>query len=80
MRKHIFFLKCSSIVIKIVAWILLTLGIIGAVTLFSGGIQGNPRWTGFVVLVFYLFLFWVLFLIAKISDILIQIINSAQKD
>lgn len=80
MRKYIFFLTCSSVVVKVAAWIFLFLGVVGAVTLFSGAGQGNPRWMGIVILVFYLFLFLLLFLIAKIADILVKIINTIQKD
>ena len=80
MRKHIFFLRSSSIVIKVAAWIILFLGILGAVTLFTGATQCSPRWMGFVILAFYIFSFLVLFLIAKMSDILIQLINQVQKD
>jgi len=79
MRKYIFFLKCSSIVVKVVAWIFLTLGVVGSVTLFSGGVPNNPRWVGAVVLVFYSFLFAFLFLIAKIADILVKVINAVDK-
>ena len=80
MRKYIFFLTCSSVMVKVAAWIFLFLGIAGAVILFSGASQGNPRWMGIVILVFYLFLFSLLFLIAKIADILVKIINTIQKD
>lgn len=79
MRKHLFFLKCSSVAVKVVAWILLFLGIVGAVTLFSGGVPSNPRWMGVVILVFYSFLFLFLFLVAKIADILIKVINEIDK-
>jgi len=80
MRKYIFFLKCSSVVVKIAAWIFLFLGMVGAVTVFLGRVPGNPRWMGIVVLIFYLFLFSLLFLIAKIADILVKVINAIQKE
>jgi hypothetical protein len=80
MRKYIFFLKCSSVVVKITAWILLFLGIAGAVNLFSGASQGAPRWAGAVILVLYAFFFGVLFLIAKLADILVEVINTIQKE
>jgi hypothetical protein len=78
-RKYIFFLKCSSVAVKVAAWIFLFLGIIGAVTLFSGASQDNPRWMGAVILIFYSFLFGLLFLIAKIADILVQIISATDE-
>ena len=79
MRKYIFFLKCSSVVVKVAAWIFLFLGIVGSVALFLGVGPGNPRWMGVVILVFYLFLFSLLFLIAKIADILVKVINEIDK-
>ena len=80
MRKYILFLRCSSVAIKVVAWIILFLGIFGAVSILAGAVKDAPRWLGIVNLVSYVFFFWVLFLIAKISDILITIITAAPKD
>lgn len=80
MRKYIFFLKCSSVMVKVAAWIFLFLGIVGVVNLFSSVGQSNSRWLGVVILVFYLFLFWLLFLIAKIADIVVKVINSVEKE
>jgi len=80
MRKYIFFLKYSSVAVKVVAWIILLLGLFGAITLFLGADPNNPRWLGLVILVSYLFLFAFLFLIAKIADILVKIIGLIQKD
>ncbi|HNW39404.1 MAG TPA: hypothetical protein PL125_03485 [Candidatus Omnitrophota bacterium] len=79
MRKYLFFLKCSSVVVKVAAWIFLFLGIVAALSLFFSPAQNTPRWTGVLVLVFYSFLFGFLFLIAKISDILVKIINAIEK-
>ncbi len=79
MRKYIFFLKCSGIVIKVAAGILLLLGIIGSISLFSGALGNNPRWMGAIVLGFYIFVFFVLFSIGRISDILIKIIQEIDK-
>ena len=80
MRKYLFFLKCSSIVVKVAAWILLCLGIAGSASLFLGAVPNNPRWKGFVVLVFYSFSFLVLFFVAKTADVLVQVVNTIQKD
>ncbi len=80
MRKYLGFLKCSSVVIKVAAWIFLFFGIIGSVSLFSGRVPGNPRWAGFVILIFYSFMFFFFFLVAKIADILIRIIDETHKD
>jgi len=80
MQKYLSFLKCSSVVIKVAAWILLFLGIVGAISLFLGRIPGNPRWAGIVILIFYSFMFFFFFLVAKLADILTQIINEIHKN
>ncbi|MDP2928221.1 MAG: hypothetical protein Q8N80_05440 [Candidatus Omnitrophota bacterium] len=80
MRKYLGFLKCSSVVIKVAAWIFLFFGIVGSASLFLGKVPGNPRWLGAVILVFYTFMFFFFFFVAKIADILVKIINAIQKD
>ena len=84
MREHLGFLKTSSTVVKIAAWILLILGTIGGLAILFGfgsatGL-GYPRWMGLVVLATYAFSFFFLFLIAKIADLLIKIINEIKKE
>lgn len=79
MREHLGFLKTSSLVVKIAAWILLFLGIVGGISLLAGKVPEYPRWWGAVALAIYLFLFFFLFLIAKIADLLIKIINEVKK-
>ena len=80
MRKYLNFLKYSSIVVKVAAWIFLFFGVLGAISLLSGRIPGNPRWVGAVILVFYSFAFFFFFLVAKIADILVKIINETHKE
>jgi phage-related protein len=81
MREHLGFLKASSTVVKIAAWIFLFFGILGGVSiLFGGAPAGSSRWVGLVVLVVYTFLFFFLFLIAKIADLLTKIINEIKKE
>ena len=77
MQKYIFFLKCSSVVVKVAAGIFLFLGIIGSTSLFLGTIPGSPRWTGAVILAFYVFVFFFLFFVAKLADILVKVISGA---
>lgn len=76
MREHLGFLKTSSAVVKIAAWIFLFLGVIGGISITAGLVPGNPRWMGFIVLAIYAFLFFFLYLIAKIADLLIKIISA----
>lgn len=80
MREHLGFLKVSSAVVKIAAWIFLFLGLLGGVSLLLGAVPGNPRWMGFVILAVYMFMFFFFFLIAKIADLLVKIINEIKKD
>jgi len=75
MREHLRFLRISSTAVKVVAWIFLCLGITGGVSLIMGLVPGNPRWMGLVVLAIYAFIFFFLFLIAKLTDLLVEIIN-----
>jgi hypothetical protein len=75
MRDHLGFLKTSSMVVKIAAWIFLFLGLIGGIPIILGAAPGNPRWAGAIVLVVYTFMFFFLYLIAKIADLLAKIIN-----
>ncbi|MDD5431561.1 MAG: hypothetical protein PHO70_01020 [Candidatus Omnitrophica bacterium] len=80
MREHLGFLKISSAVVKITAWIFLVLGLISGVSIILGIVPGHSYWEGIVVLAVYAFFFFFLFLIAKIADLLIKIINEIKKD
>lgn len=80
MREHLGFLKTSSTVVKIAAWIFLFFGVIGGLSIVFGAAAGTSRWMGAVVLVVYTFFFFFLFLIAKIADLLVRIINEIKKE
>jgi hypothetical protein len=80
MREHLGFLKTSSTVVKIAAWIFLCLGFIGGISIILGLVPGNPRWTGMLILAIYAFAFFFFYLIAKIADLLIKIINEIKKE
>lgn len=80
MRQHLGFLKVSSVVVKVAAWIFLFLGLLGGISLLLGLTPGYPRWMGILVLAVYAFLFFFLFLIAKIADLLGKIINHIHKE
>jgi len=80
MRQNIPFLKTSSVVVKITAWIFLVLGIIGGVTVLLGLVPDNPRWLGLIVLAVYAFSFFFLYLVARMSDILVEIIKEVKKE
>lgn len=80
MREHLGFLKTSSTVVKIAAWIFLFLGLMGGIAITAGLISGNPRWMGPIVFAIYAFFFFFLYLIAKIADLLVKIINEIKKE
>jgi hypothetical protein len=77
MREHLGFLETSSTAVKVAAWIFLFFGVVGGVSVFTGivHLEGTPRWMGLLALAVYAFMFFFLFLIAKIADLLIKIIN-----
>ncbi len=80
MREHLGFLKTSSVVVKVAAWIFLFLGVIGGISIILGMVPGNPRWMGVIILAIYAFFFFFFYLIAKIADLLIKIINEIKKE
>ena len=80
MREHLGFLKTSSTVVKVAAWIFLCLGVIGGVYIFLGRIPGKTVLDGLVNLILSVFFFFFFYLIAKIADLLIKIINEIKKE
>ncbi len=80
MREHLGFLGVSSAVVKIAAWIFLLLGIVGGSSIILGWAPSYPHWMGIIILVVYAFFFFFLYLIAKIADLLIRIINEIKKE
>ena len=80
MREHLGFLDTSSAVVKITAWIFLLFGVVGGIGLFFGLVPGEPQWKGPLVLAVFFFLFCLLYLIAKIADMLAKIINEIKKE
>lgn len=80
MQEHLGFLKTSSAVVKIAAWVFLLLGFVGGLSIILGQVPGNPRWMGALVIAIYAFSFFFFYLIAKIADLLIKIINEIKKE
>jgi len=77
MQEHLGFLKTSSAVVKVAAWIFLFFGIVGGVAIMLGFVPQyqNQPWTGVAVFAFYTFFFFVFYIIAKIAELLMRIIN-----
>ena len=81
MRRQISFLKISSAVVKVAAWIFLLIGIIaGGVVIFGKGSTDIPRLMGPVVLAVYLLLFFFLYLIASTADVVAELYNQSKKE
>ena len=75
MKEHLGFLKISSAVVKIAAWIFLFAGILTTVYIFLGYVPGVTGVQGIVNLAVSVFSFFFLYVIAKIADLLIKIIQ-----
>jgi hypothetical protein len=80
MREHLGFLKVSSAVVKIAAWIFLLLGISSGTAILLGKVPAYQPKVGIIILAGYAFIFFFLFLIAKIADLLGKIINEIKKE
>jgi len=80
MREHLGFLRVSSAVVKVAAWVFLVLGLIGGISILKGMVPGNPWWMGIIVLAIYSFFFFFFYLIAKVADLLVKIINEIKKE
>jgi hypothetical protein len=80
MREHLGFLKVSSAVVKIAAWIFLSLGTLGTILIFLGRMPGKKVLDGMLNLAAAVFLFFFFYIIAKIADLLIKIINEIKKE
>jgi len=80
MREHLGFLKTSSAMVKVAAWIFLLLGVVGGIGILSGRVPNKTTLDGIMVLGFFVFFFFFLYIIAKIADLLIKIINEIKKE
>lgn len=80
MREHLGFLKMSSAVVKVAAWVFLFLGVVSGISTFLKAELPYPRYVVLIGSAMYVFLFFLLFLIAKIADLLIKIINEIRKE
>lgn len=80
MREHLGFLKTSSAVVRIAAWIFLFFGVSGGTGIFFGLSQTQPRLLGLLIIAVSFVIFCFLYIIAKIADLLIKIINEIKKE
>jgi len=75
MREHLGFLMTSSAVVKVAAWIFLLFGFFGSIFIFLGKVSGKSALDGFVNLTIAVVFFFVFYILAKIADLLIKIIE-----
>jgi hypothetical protein len=67
------FLGISSIILKFYAWIVLISALLTAIAVGLGVVPSLPRWMGFLVFVAYVLIFFFLYTVALIADILGQL-------
>ncbi len=79
MRQHLGFLKVSSAVVKVAAWIFLLLGISGSILIVAGKGPGKKIFGGVINLSAAVFFFFFFFFIAQIADLLFKIIKEIKK-
>jgi len=75
MREELKFLKISSAILKVASWIFLFMGLSGGLSVLLGRVPEYPRWLGLVLAFAYAFIFFVLYLIAKLAELLLKLIE-----
>ncbi|MFH1355007.1 MAG: hypothetical protein ABIH19_02540 [Candidatus Omnitrophota bacterium] len=80
MGKNLKFLKISSVVVKVAAWIFFILGAFSGITISMGLVPAYARWMGFVVLTIYGFIFFFFFLVAKMADLLGSLVKETKEE
>ena len=73
MDKKLKFLEIMSLIIRIVAWIFLSIGFFSGFAIMAGKILGYPFWSGIILVIFYGFLFLFFYTVAILANILIEI-------
>jgi hypothetical protein len=79
MKKHLKFLKTSSLTVKIAAWFLLLLGYLVGISVILGALPDIPRVSGLIILAVYSFLFFFLQFVSRIADTLVNLIEEIGK-
>jgi len=79
MREHLEFLKVSSAAVKGAAWIFLFWGLFAGIATFMGFVPGYARWSGLMIFGLHALAFFLLYLIAKMAELLSKIINEIHK-
>lgn len=79
MREDLKLLKISSAVLKVAAWIFLFLGLSSGLSILLGRVPEYPQLLGLVLAAGWAFIFFVLYIIAKVVELLMKVIDKLEK-
>ena len=79
-QKEYGFLRLSSRLLKIAAWTFLLLGILSGIGTLFGAAQNIPRWMWIFIILVYVFGFFVVYVIAMIADLLLEMWQFLKKE
>mgnify|MGYP001609672976 FL=1 len=79
-QKEYGFLRLSSRLLKIAAWTFLLLGILSGIGTILGAAQNIPRWMGIFIILVYVFGFFVVYVIAMMADLLLEMWQFLKKE
>ncbi len=80
LQKNYGLLKLCSRLVKISAWTFLLLGVFSGVGTIFGLGQNIPRWMGVPIILVYVFAFFLVYLIALIADLCLDIWQFLKKE
>ena len=78
--EHLGLLKTSSAVVKVFAWIFLVFGVVGGIAILLGLVPQQSRWMGLFAVAVYAFSFFFFYLIAKVADLLIDVVHEIKAE
>ncbi|MBU1999311.1 MAG: hypothetical protein ABIG46_00630 [Candidatus Omnitrophota bacterium] len=80
MQENLAYLRISSVVMKIAAWIFLLFGLLGGVLIITGVVPAYPRYLGAILIIFYSFISFFIFLVGKLAGLIREIIKEIKKE
>lgn len=79
-KKDFNFLIFGSRLIKIAAWTFLLLGLASGIATIIAPAGNTPRWMGVYFIIIYIFVFFLVYFIASIGDLLLEIWQFLKKE
>lgn len=76
MHEHLGFLRVTSTMVKVAAWCFLFFGVIGGSSILLGLVPEYSPGKGIIVFLVFGLLYCFLYILARISDLLIKIIQA----